>query len=100
MRSVPGNRRSTRRGDCPDDTLEGAVVLVCIVLILSSLNKLCGPPKELGAYDSTGEIGCGATMKGDDCGTAYMGSGGYEVGGNDVCSGRPCMTGSDEGGGA
>ena len=64
VRSVPGLSKSRRRGDWPDDALEDAVVLVCLVLILSAPNKLCDP-KDSGANDSTGDIDWDEIRKGD-----------------------------------
>lgn len=88
LRSVPGSRRSISCGDCPEETLEGAVCLVCLVLILSDPKVLCDPASEPGANESTGDIDCGVIKYGDDSGTAYvLSAGGYEVCGNEVCSG-------------
>lgn len=69
-RSVPGCKRSTRRGDWPDETLEAAVTLLSLVLMLSELNVLCDPARDPGANESTGEMGCGGMRNGDDRGRA------------------------------
>jgi hypothetical protein len=45
-------------GDCPEDTLEGAVCLVRLVLMLSDPKVLCDSANEPGANESTGDIDC------------------------------------------
>jgi hypothetical protein len=70
LRSVPGIRRSTSRGDCPEETLDGAVGRLCLVLMLSEPKVLCDPASEPGAKESTGDIDWGVTRYGDDSGTA------------------------------
>jgi hypothetical protein len=72
VRSVPGCRRSTSRGDWPEETLDAAVALVCCVLLLSEQNLLSDAAKEAGAKESTDDIDCGVTRYGDDSGTAYV----------------------------
>jgi hypothetical protein len=100
VRSVPGCRRSTSRGDCPDETLEGPVALLWRVLMLSEPNVLCEPAREPGTNESTGDIDCGVIRYGDDSGTAYAASAdAYEDCGKDVWSGSPCLVGYCEGGG-
>ena len=86
-RSVPGSKRSMSCGDCPEDTLDGAVCWVCLVLMLSEPSVLCDPVKEPGANESTGEIDCGVMRYGEDNGTEYVLSGGKECGGKEVWSG-------------
>lgn len=56
LRSVPGWRRSTSRGDCPEETLDAAVALLFLLLMFSEPNVVCDPAKEAGAKDSVGEI--------------------------------------------
>jgi hypothetical protein len=58
VRSVPGSKRSMSCGDCPEDTLEGAVCLVRLVLMLSDPKVLCDSANEPGANESTGDIDC------------------------------------------
>ena len=62
--SVPGRRRSTSRGDWPDETLDGAVILVALVSTLSASNMLLPLSNELGVNRSVGEMG-GPSMYGD-----------------------------------
>jgi hypothetical protein len=101
LRSVPGSNRSLSCGDCPEDTLDGAVRLVCRVLILSDPSVLCDSVSEPGANESTGEIDCELLITyGDDSGTAYALSGGAkDCWVNDVCSGIWLRVGKRVGGG-
>jgi hypothetical protein len=100
VRSVPGCKRSTSRGDWPDEILEGAVALLCRVLMLSEPNALCDPAREPGPNESTGDIDWDVIKYGDDSGTAYVVSAdGYEDCGNEVWSGSPCIAWYCEGGG-
>lgn len=70
MRSVPGSRRSTRRGDCPEDTLEGPVVFFFLDLTLSEPCVLWEPAREpeSGAYEFAGDVARGVVRYGDDSG--------------------------------
>jgi hypothetical protein len=101
LRSVPGIRRSTRRGDWPEDTLEVAVALLCRLLMRSEPKVLWEPAKEAGANESTGDIDCGVTRYGDERGTAQalLSAGVYEDCGKDVCRGKPWVMGYCEDGG-
>jgi hypothetical protein len=58
LRSVPGSRRSTRRGDCPEDTLEGPVAFLFLDLMLFEPCVLCEPAREPepGANEFAGDV--------------------------------------------
>lgn len=64
---MPGCRRSTRRGDWPDETLEGAVVFEGLASALFEL-----PTDDSAAKFSTGETGSGCIMYGGGWGIEYM----------------------------
>lgn len=83
------------RGDWPEETLDGAVVLDCLVCVLSAPTRLC-EPSDAGANESTGDMD-GVAVK-DDCGTAYNGSWGNDVCRNEEWAGGSCWKGYEGGG--
>ena len=60
--SVPGRSRSTRRGDFPEETLDGAVFFVRHVPVLSESNMSMLLSAEPVVKLSTGEMGDGPNM--------------------------------------
>jgi hypothetical protein len=80
--------------------LDGAVVFVVLVSILSTSNALFELSTEPGMNWSTGEMG-GGGAKYDDWGMAYTSTtGGYGESTNDEEGGSPCMILAGDWGGA
>ena len=77
---MPGKRRSTSCGDCPDDILEGAVVLVGMVSTVSAaLNMLFVLVTELGSNCSCGGTDVAPVIEKFGLLTEYMGLGAGEL---------------------
>ena len=68
VKSVPGRSRSTKRGDCPDEMLEGAVVWVRRVSMLSTSKAVVELSTEPGMKWSSGAAMGGAGMYEMGCG--------------------------------